>query len=252
MTQLRKTAILIAAFITVGRAHAKVEFNRDIRPILSDTCFHCHGPDEKERKSGLRLDVRAEALKPAKSGSVAIVPGKPDQSELMARVLTSDEDDLMPPTKLHKPLSSQQKDLLRQWIAEGAEYQGHWAFITPKRPEVPKVATHAAQVANDVDAFVFAKLEQEGLGPSVAADKATLIRRVTLDLTGLPPTPAEVDAFLADASPGRLREGGGPPARLAALRRADGDGTGSTPPATPTATASRPTAAATCGRGATG
>ena len=164
MMQRNTTALLTmvcAGFFTVGRAEAKVEFNRDIRPILSDTCFHCHGPDEKERKGGLRLDVRAEALKPAKSDAVAIVPGKPEQSELLARVLAEDEDNLMPPTKLHKPLTSQQKALLKQWIAEGAEYQGHWAFITPTRPEVPKVTKHTAQVANDVDAFVLAV----GAGP---------------------------------------------------------------------------------------
>ena len=115
--------IITVAFIAAGliaRAEARVEFNRDIRPILSDTCFHCHGFDEKERKSGLRLDVRDDALKPAKSGAVAIVPGNIAKSELIARVMTTDEDDLMPPTKLHKPLTQQQKDLLKQWIAEGA------------------------------------------------------------------------------------------------------------------------------------
>jgi hypothetical protein len=194
-------------------AQARIEFNRDIRPILSDTCFHCHGYDEKERKSGLRLDIKADALKPAKSGAVAIVPGKPDQSELITRVLTSDEDDLMPPTKLHKPLSKQQKELLKQWIAEGAEYQGHWAFITPTRPIVPKnqdlknvSATKPDTVSNstsgnEIDAFILARLEKEGLGPSPKADRATLIRRVSLDLTGLPPTPEEVDSFVKDSSP---------------------------------------------------
>ena len=205
MTQRNTTAFLTlvcASSFIAGRTEARVEFNRDIRPILSDTCFHCHGPDEKERKSGLRLDVRAEALKPAKSGSVAIMPGKPDASELIARVLTDDEDDLMPPTKLHKPLTLQQKALLKQWIAEGAEYQGHWAFITPTRPAEPVVGESVRQwPVNAVDKFIAARLEKEGLKPSPPTDKATLIRRVTLDLIGLPPTPEEVDAFLADAAP---------------------------------------------------
>jgi len=198
---------------TSWAAAGKVEFNRDIRPIFSDTCFQCHGPDEKQRKSGLRLDIRIEALKPAKSGAVAIVPGKPEQSELIARVLTTDEDDLMPPAELHKPITAQQKDLLKRWIAEGAEYQGHWAFITPTRPEVPvisdksKVVSGASGLTTNhsslqpVDAFILSRLDKEGLTPSPEADKATLIRRVTLDLTGLPPTIEEADAFLNDKSP---------------------------------------------------
>ena len=195
--------IITVAFIAAGliaRAEARVEFNRDIRPILSDTCFHCHGFDEKERKSGLRLDVRDDALKPAKSGAVAIVPGNIAKSELIARVMTTDEDDLMPPTKLHKPLTQQQKDLLKQWIAEGAEYQGHWAFITPKTPAVPIIQNSKFKIQNPVDSFILARLEKEGLQPSPETDRATLIRRVSLDLTGLPPAPEEVDAFLNDKS----------------------------------------------------
>ena len=192
------TAFASIAACLIVSVEAKVEFNRDIRPILSDTCFHCHGFDEKERKSGLRLDVRDDALKRAKSGAVAIVPGNIEKSELIARVMTTDEDDLMPPTKLHKPLTPHQKDLLKQWIAEGAEYQGHWAFITPKTPEIPKVKTVAPL---PIDAFILARLEKDGLQVSPPADKATLIRRVTLDLTGLPPAPEEVDAFMIDATP---------------------------------------------------
>ncbi|MEI6534025.1 MAG: PSD1 and planctomycete cytochrome C domain-containing protein [Verrucomicrobiaceae bacterium] len=195
---LRLIAATCCGAFIAAKTQAKIEFNRDIRPILSDTCFHCHGFDEKERKSGLRIDVRDDALKPAKSGAVAIVPGQPDKSELVKRVMTTDEDDLMPPTKLHKPLTPEQKNLLKQWIAEGAEYQGHWAFITPVTPEIPKVKT---AVVSTVDAFILARLEKEGLKPSPAADKETLIRRVTLDLTGLPPTPEEVDAFNNDSSP---------------------------------------------------
>lgn len=191
-------------------AAGKVEFNRDIRPILSDTCFHCHGPDENKRKSGLRLDIKADALKPAKSGSVALVPGKPDESELIARVLATDDDDLMPPSKLHKPLTTQQKALLKQWVAEGAEYQGHWAFISPVRPEVPQIKDEGGRMKDEngkptpplpIDAFILDRLTKEKLTLSPEADKATLIRRVTLDLTGLPPTPEEADAFVNDKSP---------------------------------------------------
>jgi len=202
MSKLLQTllACVVALGVSSPRAHAKVEFNRDIRPIFSDTCFQCHGPDEKQRKSGLRLDSRAEGLKAGKSGAVAIVPGKPEASEIIKRILTTDEEDLMPPTKLHKPLTALQKELLKQWVAEGAEYQGHWAFLTPKRPEAPKVSDPKAHIANDIDAFVLARLEKEGLHPSPETDRATLIRRVTLDLTGLPPTPEEVDAFANDKS----------------------------------------------------
>lgn len=191
-------------------AAGKVEFNRDIRPILSDTCFHCHGPDENKRKSGLRLDIKADALKPAKSGSVALVPGKPDESELIARVLATDDDDLMPPSKLHKPLTTQQKALLKQWVAEGAEYQGHWAFISPVRPEVPQIKDEGGRMKDEhgktisvfpIDAFILDRLTKEKLTLSAEADKATLIRRVTLDLTGLPPAPEEVDTFVNDKSP---------------------------------------------------
>jgi hypothetical protein len=179
------------------RASEKIAFNRDIRPILSDKCFHCHGPDEKERKSGLRLDVREAALKPAESGAVAIVPGNPEQSELIARAFTDHESDIMPPSKLGKPLSSREKELLKRWIAEGAEYQGHWAFITPSRPPVPTQSKHQTAI----DAFISARLAKEGLTPSPEADRATLIRRVSLDLTGLPPTPSEVITFEKDTSP---------------------------------------------------
>jgi hypothetical protein len=177
-------------------AAEKVRFNRDVRPILSDTCFHCHGPDEKERKGGLRLDLRDEAMKPAKSGATAIVPGKPEQSEIIVRILSKDADEVMPPNKLHKNLSVAQKEVLRKWVSEGADYEGHWAFIKPVRVE-PSV-----KAANPVDGFLRAKLATAGLQPSPAALREALIRRVTLDLTGLPPSPAHVQAFLADTQPG--------------------------------------------------
>ncbi|WP_395750149.1 PSD1 and planctomycete cytochrome C domain-containing protein [Prosthecobacter sp.] len=181
-------------------AVAGVEFNRDVRPILSDTCFHCHGPDAGERKGGLRLDVREEALKPAKSGETAIVPGKPDESELIRRVLTDDDSDLMPPQKLHKPLTAKQKETLKAWIQEGAVYQGHWAFTPLVKPAVPAVKS-SEKIENGVDAFIRARLDKAGMKPSEEADRATLIRRVSLDLTGLPPELSEIERFEKDSSP---------------------------------------------------
>jgi mono/diheme cytochrome c family protein len=202
--------VLLAAG-TARAAEPKVSFNRDIRPILSDTCFQCHGPDDKQRKSGLRLDVREMALKPAKSGSAAIVPGHPEKSELMQRLTASDKDDLMPPSKLNKPLSPQQIETVKRWIAQGAEYQGHWAFTPIERPAPPNIeaALEAAKQPaalktwprNAIDHFVLNRMLREGLTPAAEASRETLIRRVSLDLTGLPPAPAEIDAFLADTSP---------------------------------------------------
>jgi len=197
---LLSTALLSAALLAPLRAEEKVQFNRDIRPIFSDTCFQCHGPDEKERKAGLRLDTRETAVKPAESGEIAIVPGKPEASELVKRLTTTDKDDIMPPRKLHKTITPAQIEKVKLWIAQGAEYQGHWAFIAPQQPKVPEVADKAA-VRNPIDNFIIARLAKDGLKPSPEADKATLIRRAALDLTGTPPTPQEVDAFVADQSP---------------------------------------------------
>jgi Protein of unknown function (DUF1553)/Protein of unknown function (DUF1549)/Planctomycete cytochrome C len=166
-----------------------IVFNRDIRPILSDKCFHCHGFDEKERKGELRLDLRDAALKPAESGAIAIVPGKPDQSELLARVMTTNADDLMPPAKMHKPISKAEAALLKQWISEGAEYQGHWAF--------EPVAAAKVDGGHAIETLLGERLKKEGLSFSPEADAATLIRRVTLDLTGLPPTPEEVQSLVS-------------------------------------------------------
>lgn len=193
-------ALTLAAGTALAAPAPTVDFNREIRPILSDNCFACHGPDENERKSKLRLDHREDAFKPAKSGEAAIVPGKPDQSPLIQRILSTDPDDLMPPPKTGKKLTAQQKDLLKRWIAGGAKWQEHWAFETPLRAELPAVK-NTQWPANEIDHFVLARLEKEGLKPSPDADKTTLIRRATLDLTGLPPTPDEVDAYLADKSP---------------------------------------------------
>jgi hypothetical protein len=180
-------------------AAEKVDFNREIRPLLSSRCFQCHGPDEKARKSKLRLDLHDFAVKPAKSGELPIVPGKPDQSELIKRISTHDEDDVMPPAKNGKPLTPAQIATLRAWIEQGAEYAPHWAYVQPVRSELPAVKDSSWGV-NGIDRFVLAKLEQEGLRPSPAADRYALIRRVSIDLTGLPPTIAQADAFAKDAS----------------------------------------------------
>ncbi len=183
-------------FPLAAGAGEKVSFNRDIRPILSDKCFHCHGPDEKERKGKLRLDLRDAALKGGENGPVAIVPGKPDESDVLVRVLSKDKDEVMPPPKTHKPVSTAEADLLRRWIAEGAEYQGHWAFLKPERMEPPM------NTPNPIDGFILKKLAEQGLEPSPEASRETLIRRATLDLTGLPPTAEEVIAFQKDTAPG--------------------------------------------------
>ena len=178
---------------------AEVDFQRDVRPILSGICFKCHGPDNETRKGGLRLDLREDAIKPAKSGEPAILPGHPDKSELVKRILTTDEDDLMPPTAAKHPLTETQKQTLKDWIAQGAEYKAHWAFIAPQSPTLPEVKD-TTWPRNDIDRFVLARLEKENLKPSTRADKYALVRRVFLDLIGLPPSIEETDAFLNDTS----------------------------------------------------
>ncbi len=180
-------------------AAPKLSFNRDIRPILSDNCFACHGFDAKKRKADLRLDV-AEGAYAVRDGVQTIKPGDPGASALIQRIVSTDADEVMPPPESHKKITPQQLETLRQWIAQGAEYEGHWAFEAPVRPPVPAV-TGSVPVRNPVDAFIQDRLRQAQLNPAPEAAKETLIRRVTLDLTGLPPTLAEVDAFLADPRP---------------------------------------------------
>ncbi len=180
---------------------AKVDFNRDIRPLLSENCYKCHGPDDQERKARLRFDVRAEALKPAKSGERAIVPGAPEQSELVRRITAGDPEDRMPPPKSGRKLTGPQIDLLRRWVAQGAPYATHWAYVKPVRP-VPPTVGNKRWPRNPIDSFILARLEHEGLHPSPEADRYALARRVSLDLTGLPPTIEEVDRFVKDRSPG--------------------------------------------------
>ena len=176
-----------------------VGFARDVRPILSDHCFACHGPDDKARKAGLRLDTQEGAFAELESGGRAIVPGKPGESELIARVESHDPEQQMPPKKFGKPISPEQIAVLRRWVEQGATWTKHWAFKPPQKPAPPAVKD-AAWPINAVDRFILDRLEDEGLKPEPQASKTALIRRVTLDLTGLPPTPEEVDAFLADKS----------------------------------------------------
>jgi len=174
-----------------------IDYNRQVRPILSNNCFMCHGPDATHRQGGLRLDVPDAPLKAADSGAMAVVPGKPDQSELVRRVFSADPDEVMPPPDSDRRLKSEEKELLKTWIAQGAKFQTHWSFVPPRRPPLPQVKD-TAWPRNAIDHFVLARLETAGLQPTREADKTTLIRRLTLDLTGLPPTLAEIDAFLAD------------------------------------------------------
>lgn len=176
---------------------ATVEFNRDIRPILSDNCYACHGPDQNSRKGKLRLDTEDGALGDRKGGP-AIVAGKPDQSEVLLRITADEEEKRMPPAKFGKRLSPRQTELVRRWIQQGARWQKHWSLLPPQQPKVPDVATGGAGA---LDRFIVARLDQEGLRPSAEADKRTLLRRLSFDLIGLPPTPQEMDAFLADSSP---------------------------------------------------
>ena len=176
-----------------------IDFNRDVRPILSDKCFACHGPDENTRESGLRFDEKVGLFATLKNGSTMIVPGDPEASVLIQRITHSDPEERMPPTSFHLTLKESEIETLVQWISDGAPWQGHWAFIPPTRPDVPSVQDkNWAQ--NNIDLFIQQRLESEGFSLSPMATKETLIRRVTLDLTGLPPTPGEVEAYLNDTS----------------------------------------------------
>jgi hypothetical protein len=173
----------------------EISFNRQILPILSDKCFHCHGPDSSHREADLRLDLREEAIKDA------IVPGKSADSEALVRILSKDPDEVMPPPKSHLTLTQQEKALLRQWIDEGAEYQPHWSFIAPSPVVAVPAVSDTTWPRNNIDRFVLARLDAEKMKPSSEATRERWLRRVTFDLTGLPPTQPEIDAFLADTSP---------------------------------------------------
>jgi hypothetical protein len=188
--RLSAVSAALAWFLSASDASAAtVSFNRDVRPILSDNCFYCHGPDASHRQADLRLDIRDDAVTAG-----AIVPGKPAESTLVSRINSTDADELMPPPESHKKLDAKQKELLARWIEEGAEYQLHWAYEKPVKAEVPAGA-------NGVDHLVRKRLTEVGLAPSREADRRTLIRRLSLDLLGLPPTPEEVAAFVGDTRP---------------------------------------------------
>lgn len=184
-----------------ARSAERVDFNRDIRPILSDRCFHCHGPDEEARQADLRLDTTDDSEGPFRANDPVIQPRDPAASTLWQRLTTDDESERMPPVDSHKePLTASQKHLIKQWILQGADYEAFWAFVPPQAPE-PSRQTNDRWSQQPIDQFVLAKLRQNGLQPSAVASRRQLIRRVTLDLTGLPPTRAEIAAFLADNSP---------------------------------------------------
>jgi hypothetical protein len=203
--QLTARSILIAtasfpvfalAAVPSQPAPAPLHYNADIRPILSENCFACHGPDSAARKANLRLDVRDFAL-----GAGAFVPGHPDKSKLIARVLATESSRQMPPLSSHKKLTAAQKETLRRWIAQGAAYEKHWSLTPPTAPAVPVIRNPQSVVRSPIDAFVLARLQKEGIAPSTEAPRVEWLRRVTLDLTGLPPTPEEADALSADHSP---------------------------------------------------
>ncbi len=193
--------IFAIAACPIASAQDSIEFNRDIRPILNDTCFACHGPDSASRKGDLRLDQRDAAIE---HGAISV--GKPDESEMIRRILSNDPEEVMPPPELKKTLSPEQKKLLTDWIQSGAEYQQHWSYIAPVRPAIPEVPESVrAQLGtwprNPIDNFVLSKLVASGLTPAPEADRHTLARRASFDITGLPPSPDLVSAFVNDSSP---------------------------------------------------
>jgi len=183
-------SLIVVAAGTTGYAAPPVDFQREVQPIFAEHCALCHGLDAANRKSGLRLDIRENVLKGGESGTPAIVPGKPDESELVRRITATADDEVMPPPRHNKPLSAKQKETLQQWIREGAKYESHWAFTAPQKVKLPDTGT-----ANPVDAFVTSRLKERGLALSPAAAPAALCRRLYLDLIGLPPSPQELAAF---------------------------------------------------------
>jgi hypothetical protein len=192
---MRRSLFLLTLVIPAPAFAEAVDFNRDVRPILSNKCFACHGPDDKARKAELRLDNRDAAIK-----KEAFVPGKPDESELVRRITSTEASEAMPPAKSGKKLSKADIAILTRWVKDGAHYAKHWAYVAPVRPELPAVKD-ANWVKTSIDRFILARLEKEGLKPSPEADRYALARRLALDLTGVPPTPAEAEAFAKDPSP---------------------------------------------------
>src|SRR5262245_14153728 len=181
-------------------AEPPIDFGRQIRPILANNCLKCHGPDAGQRKAAMRLHVRHSALAAAESGEIPIVPGRPENSELVRRITATNPDVRMPPAEAKESLTESEIALVKRWIAEGAKYDTHWAFSAPQRPLLPDT-NDAGWSRGSIDRFVFARLVREGLAPSPEATRPTLLRRLTLDLTGFPPTLAQIEAFLADDRP---------------------------------------------------
>ena len=205
---MRRALVLMVSVFSVTSVMAAdpvVDFNRDIRPILSNSCFKCHGPDEKERQVGLRLDTRDGAAAKLDSGKVAVVIGKPDESELIRRITATNPDEQMPPKGHGKKLDPRDVELFRTWIKQGAKFAKHWSYETPVRPAVPEMKPDASnakvQIVNPIDNFILARLQREGLKQSPEADRYALGRRVALDLTGLPPTFEEIESFAKDTDP---------------------------------------------------
>ena len=184
-----------------AQAQESVRYDRDVRPILSNNCFKCHGPDPRARKRRPRLDTFEGATALTRWKKYSIVPGNLDESEMVRRISSDDPDYRMPPGDSGKQLSTEEIDIIRRWIEQGGEYQKHWSYVKPERPDLPAVSD-ATWLRNGIDSFILARLDQEGLTPSEETDKRTLIRRVYLDLIGLPPTASEVKAFLKDSKPG--------------------------------------------------
>ena len=199
MTYATRSAVLFAVaalgFASRLTAAPPIDFNRDVRPILSNNCYACHGPDDKVRKADLRLDTRTGATENA-----AVVPGKPDESEIIKRIQTDESGEVMPPPKSGKKLTPREVEVLAEWVRQGAPYAAHWSYVNPERPPLPAVKDKNWP-RNGIDPFILARLEREGIKPQPEADRYALVRRASLDLTGLPPTLDEVDAFIADKSP---------------------------------------------------
>ena len=206
MRRILTTTVLFGIFAAGGGAFAAddgtVDFDRDVKGMLSDNCFKCHGPDDKDRKEELRLDLREQLF--AKRGDhFIVVPGKPGESELFKRIISDDEFVKMPPPDSNKTLTKKQIETIRKWIEQGAEWKGHWAYTSVSRPAVPNAERAGAGfVRNKIDRYILRSLNRKRVAPAAEADRITLIRRLSFDLTGLPPTTAEVAEFLADNSDG--------------------------------------------------
>jgi hypothetical protein len=201
MNRITQAICVAGICLTAGARAEPVDYRTQVLPVLSENCFNCHGPDSGSRKGGLRLDRREDALRPAESGQIAIVPGNPEASSMIARMASHDPDEIMPPPESKKTIPPAAVGVLRKWIEEGAEYRSHWAFDRLVRPAVPQPSP-SSWLKNPIDAFVLDSLTDHRLQPSPEAPKSALLRRLSLDLTGLPPTPEELATFLADDSAG--------------------------------------------------